>query len=335
MYALIGAIVCAVSFGCYCAFCYFQSSKANKDKKLASLIAAIKERKVALGAVLCNFQADYEGEIEFKQICRPFYTYYAQGDSMSLRNFWWVLKDVGETATLEEANEIFNHHDTNKDGNIDLNEFCACIKEYLDEIRKGKLVKLSNSKRRMPEIDDEDDEDFEMPEDLEGLDYDTQARSILMRSFWNMGVGTLLVVLFSDPAVDVLGQWGKLVGISPFYVSFILAPWAANASEVLVAVGYASQKSSKTITMSLSSLVGAACLNNTFVLAIFFFLVWLKGLAWQFKAETISIVLVEWLLGLQIVFSRTQRVVQGFLILLLYPGCLAVITVLQNVLGWD
>lgn len=38
-----------------------------------------------------------------------------------------------------------------------------------------------------------------MPDDLDGLDAEAQQRALLMRAFTTMGLGTLLVVLFSDP----------------------------------------------------------------------------------------------------------------------------------------
>merc|ERR1712166_830232 len=103
-----------------------------------------------------------------------------------------------------------------------------------------------------------------------------------------MGLGTLIVLSFSDPMVDVLAAMGKDMGISPFYVSFLLAPIASNASELTAAFNFASKKTKSSITISLDTLLGAACMNNTFCLGVFLALVYL-GLAWKFTAETITI----------------------------------------------
>ncbi|EER02433.1 conserved hypothetical protein, partial [Perkinsus marinus ATCC 50983] len=81
--------------------------------------------------------------------------------------------------------------------------------------------------------------------------------------------GTLLILIFSDPAVDVLNEIGIRSGINPFYISFILAPLASNASELVAAYSYAQKKTSKHITISISTLQGAASMNNTFCLGIF------------------------------------------------------------------
>ena len=46
-----------------------------------------------------------------------------------------------------------------------------------------------------------------------------------------MLAGTVIVTVFSDPMVDVLGNFGKAIHVSPFYVSFIVTPLASNAAE--------------------------------------------------------------------------------------------------------
>ncbi len=96
-----------------------------------------------------------------------------------------------------------------------------------------------------------------------------------------MGLGTVLVLLFSDPMVDCLSTLGnKFIGVSPFYVSFVLAPLASNASELLASYNYALKKTTKTITISFAALEGAAIMNNTFCLGIFLILVYAQGFEW-------------------------------------------------------
>jgi len=40
----------------------------------------------------------------------------------------------------------------------------------------------------------------------------------------------MIVLIFSDPMVDVLSELGNRIDVSPFYISFVLAPLASNAS---------------------------------------------------------------------------------------------------------
>lgn len=168
-----------------------------------------------------------------------------------------------------------------------------------------------------------------------------------------------MVLLVSDPAVDVLSSLGNRISIPPFYVAFLLAPLASNASELIAAYNYAAKRTPSSIGaslnltpicslkgfwcrsrrgvvvipvlwrclscyvvvlvvqsccggvcvvvlisanefsvlllgVSLSQLEGAGIMNNTFVLGIFFLVMFMNGtIAWTFTAETLGIVFAE------------------------------------------
>ena len=125
-----------------------------------------------------------------------------------------------------------------------------------------------------------DSDEEEMPEDIAALPPHQQQRAIKIRACWQMALGTTLVLIFSDPMVDCLSALGERTGISPFYISFVLAPLASNASELLAAYKFALKKTQATITVSLSQLEGAAIMNNTFCLGIFMVLIYLQNLVW-------------------------------------------------------
>ncbi len=82
-------------------------------------------------------------------------------------------------------------------------------------------------------------------------------------------------------------------GLGSFVVAFVLAPLASNASELIAAYNYALKKTSVSISISLATLEGAACMNNTFGLGIFMALIYFQGLAWEYLAETLSILIVQ------------------------------------------
>jgi len=96
--------------------------------------------------------------------------------------------------------------------------------------------------------DDDNDSDDEksMPDDLVNLTPEEQRRHIMRRSMGLMvrllrclravlltgqsqTLGLALVVLFSDPLIDALGQLAAVMNISAFYVSFTLAPLASKS----------------------------------------------------------------------------------------------------------
>jgi len=187
------------------------------------------------------------------------------------------------------------------------------------------------------EAPDEDDDDL-----LEGLfDVAEDGTQVLdlprlkRRSACMMLTGTGLVLLFSDPMVDVMGALGDFIGISGFYVSFVLAPLASNASELIAALAFASKKTKDSITTSLSTLLGAACMNNTFCLAIFLALIVFRHpLEWTFTAETLSILFVE-ILMFFFAIRRIMPMRDMWLVLSLFPLSIVFVAVLENVCGLD
>ena len=104
---------------------------------------------------------------------------------------------------------------------------------------------------------------------------------------------------------------GDRFGCSAFYTAFLLAPVASNASELITSYSYAKKKTTRSISISLQALQGAACMNNTFCLAIFMALIYFKGLVWTFTAETIGILASQLVVALYS-FKETQRVFDAY-----------------------
>merc|ERR1712107_556549 len=94
---------------------------------------------------------------------------------------------------------------------------------------------------------------------------------------------------------------------------------------LLSAYNYAKKKTQVSITNSLSTLVGAACMNNTFCLGIFYTLIAVKKLYWAFTAETIAIITIQWVIGRIALRGTTQTWLIGWGILACYPGCLVIV----------
>lgn len=182
--------------------------------------------------------------------------------------------------------------------------------------------------------DDDDEEEDEMPEEFKDLPEEEQRKRIIQSSFKQMTIGTILVLIFTDPMVDVLSAMGTASGVPVFYISFILAPMASNASELVASYKLAARKTSTAITQSLQTLEGAACMNNTFCLAIFYILIYYQGLAWKFTAETLTIFFVQILIFGIVIKSNTQTMKDGLIIFACYPVSLVFVYVLEA-MGWD
>ena len=73
-------------------------------------------------------------------------------------------------------------------------------------------------------------------------------------------------------------------------------------------------------------------MNNTFCLSIFFALIYVQRLTWEFTAEVISIFCVEFVMGLM-ALKKVHTMFHGWMILAMFPGSLLLVWVLQNVVG--
>ena len=153
---------------------------------------------------------------------------------------------------------------------------------------------------------------------------------VLVRATATIIVGVGLVTLFSDPMVDVLTVFGDRISVPPFYISFIVTPLVSNASELIASIVFASKRTSASMTMTFSALLGAATMNNTFVLAIFLALVYFKELAWEFTAEVLVILVVE-IIMFVVAFRKNFPTFMAFIVLALFPLSIVFVYILENV----
>jgi len=343
LWALVGLVACTAAFVLYLRECI---KEANEDQALEAVIEGIKSKQISITAALQFAKTTSKGDLSqtlmnedakrLKKIIRPFFAQYDVDCSghLDVTEFNQLLIELGEKSQGQTVSEKFKEHDTDNNGTLSFEEVAEFLYHFIKDELMHKPYDEQKTLQMLPAYDDDDEEEV-LPEDLADLSPAQQLQRVLFRSIWMMGVGTVLVLIFSDPMVDALSNWGTRTGIPAFYISFVLAPLASNASELLSAYTYAAKKSQKSITTSLSTLVGAACMNNTFCLGIFLSLVYFRGLAWQFTAETIAIVLIQWIIGLLTIFMRTHNKLHAAIILLCYPGCLGIVWTLENFVGWD
>jgi len=245
------------------------------------------------------------------------------------------LGEIGLNYRPEVFNQIFADADADKSNYLDKKEF---LNLFYDMITGPNPLPYEEPDQdpAAAEGDDGDDEDEEdeMPEEFKDLPVEEQQKQIISSSFKQMTIGTILVLIFSDPMVDVLSAMGKKSGIPAFYISFVLAPMASNASELVSSYKLAARKTSMAITQSLQTLEGAACMNNTFCLGIFYILIYYQGLAWKFTAETLTIFFVQILVFVIVKKGNTQTMKDAIIIFLCYPVSLIFVYILEA-LGFD
>jgi Ca2+/Na+ antiporter len=158
---------------------------------------------------------------------------------------------------------------------------------------------------------------------------------IIMRSATLMIAGTAIVAFFSDPMVGAISEFAVLVRISPFYIAFVLTPIASNASELISSLLFAMGKKKRNASLTYGALYGAVTMNNTMCLAIFLFMVYWRGIKWDFSAEVSVILMTTAVVGL-IGLRTTLRTFWALPVILMYPLSLAVVFALESkYIGWQ
>jgi Ca2+/Na+ antiporter len=364
-YALVAFVLSSIAF---LGYLYWNIKRSSSSKVVADAIdevrvAKIRSGEISLSGVLAkelaemrktaaseNTPLNVQAQLQrVEDLIRPFFHVYDKNkdNQMNAEELQLFFKDMGESMTRAELQKWIDNADKNKNGFIEFQELVEPTLKYLiakfEAERHGRIVEMKKIHVEVPHMDltakpnsdDDEEEDETVPEDLAHLSIAEQQRRILVRACYMMFVGTAVVLLFSDPMVDVLADVGKRTGIPSFYISFIFAPLASNASELIAAYNYALKKTSKSISISVSALLGAACMNNTLCLGIFAGLLYFKGgLIWKFSAETISILAVEFIMG-WFAMRKTQRLLDALLVLLIYPLSIALVYVLENVFDLD
>jgi Ca2+/Na+ antiporter len=367
-WALGGLFVCLIGFVSYLYLQLQISQKGmDKGKRVAVVKKLLQEGQVSLsGALRASIQSNggapgsaqgyqsinkddnYPDEAVgsyLKEILREAFLKYDANKNGTLdkKEVKTFFRDFHEDISDEEMDSLFTQFDSDLNGVVSFDEFIGAC--YVFITQKGEEEKVaaptvghlesteSATSEIAESIFDEDEEAEDVPEEFTDLSPDAQQAAIKTRAFMMLFIGTTLVIMFSDPMVDVMQEIAVRAGLSPFYVAFILAPLASNASEVLASQYYAAKKTRKTITVSLSALEGAASMNNTFCLSIFMALIYFRGLAWQYTAETISIVLVEMIIAIM-VQKTVMTSKDAVIIIAIFPLSIILVAALEAI-GFD
>jgi Ca2+/Na+ antiporter len=147
-------------------------------------------------------------------------------------------------------------------------------------------------------------------------------------------LGTVICTVVSDPMVDVISNLGTKMNVSPFYISFVVTPLASNASEVIAGLVFARKKTVESISLTLSTLNGAATMNGTLALCIFMCLIYFRNLSWAFSAEVITVIFVLLVVGLNSL-KTTIFLWQAVLVGSLYPLSILMVYLMETVGGLD
>ena len=361
--ALFGFVLCLIFWFKYIHGQYVAAQSLNsvvEEMVTEARVDAIRNREVTLLGAMKSLLQESAAELQIPSLGRvlladnaavrqlrstlqPFFRIYEnQGDSgqIGFEEFKTILRDLGVSKNMNvfEMESIFKTADKDGSGNIDFEEFVQLMLLFIREFDVSRSRGQSTPDEQQPvyrrgnlieqcELEEGEDESVaeELPEDLENLTPEQQQYRIKLRACYLMGIGSILILIFSDPAIEVMSEVAKRTDISPFFVSFILAPLASNASEVIASYNYSLKKTRKTMKVALTTLEGAACMNNTLCLSIFLGIVYFRDLKWKYTAETMAILFVQFAVGLVARKRTVFRLIDAACILALYPLSLLIV----------
>ncbi|KAJ9671515.1 hypothetical protein PVL29_025291 [Vitis rotundifolia] len=236
----------------------------------------------------------------------------------------------------EAVDKVMSDFDTSNDQFVDEGEFVIGISRWLMEAKRyGGCGPDSSSifddfhigtKREHKRLGgDQSDEVVEAVENPKWITF----KAVMM-----LLLGTLIAAVFADPLVDAVDNFSDATSIPTFFISFIALP-LATSSEAVSAIIFASRKKNRTTSLTFSVLYGAVTMNNVLCLSVFLALVYVRGLTWDFSSEVLVILIVCVVMGVFASFRTAFPLWTSFVALLLYPFSLALVYVLDYVLGWS
>jgi len=130
--------------------------------------------------------------------------------------------------------------------------------------------------------------------------------------------------------VDAIDKMSQVANIPAFFISFIVTPFASNASELIASLYFCAKKTSQSVSVAMAAVYGAVTMNSTLNLGILLLLMWRQDIYWQFTAEAIPMILTVFIVGICAGVKSTFTTLEGLIIFALYPLSIGLTVLLLN-----
>merc|ERR1711981_1114360 len=347
VYAIVGTLM---TIGFFLAYLKYQNDRtspsvASKQVRAvqntvsggSGLVAAVRPLLEAMekqeqemsqtGASQSLIQAESKRSMTMLQnVLRPFFSKYDVDGSGTLETseLGRVFMDLNEPKSAHELEALFKNFDTDQSGEISFVEFCDGVRSYIGKKKANESAAIDRTPSRVEEESKEDDGDESAQEKFKTIE--EQQAAIKRSAAYLCGVGTIVVLIFSDPISDVLTAIGERIGVNAFYVAFVVAPLITNGSELMASYTFAQKKTMKSMTVAYEQLLGAAVMNNTY--CFFLFLIATQGLYWNYTAEVIAILLAELCVFVVATQFKVHTMKTAICVSAIYPATILVVWML-------
>ncbi|XP_011000237.1 PREDICTED: uncharacterized protein LOC105107867 isoform X3 [Populus euphratica] len=231
----------------------------------------------------------------------------------------------------EAAEKIMEALDTSGDQMIDEKEFAEGIVRWL--INTSENVTPGSTRSR-------DDNNRGTWEEVDKLLKDEKTNAVdksswaWFKAIMSMVLGAAILSVLAEPLIHSVQNFSEDAGIPSFFVSFVLAPLATNARAATSAITTACRKKSITTSLTFSEIYGGVFMNNVLGCSVLLFLIYARGLTWEFSAEVLVVLITCAIMSLAGSFRSDFPLWTSFMAFLLYPFSLLLVYVLNDVLDY-
>ncbi|KAI3702584.1 hypothetical protein L6452_28328 [Arctium lappa] len=220
----------------------------------------------------------------------------------------------------DSVEQIMNHFDKNKDGELDIEEFIVGVKLWHDFPLNAAPTSQKHANMMMNEAD-------------KSLSARAKATMLLL-------LGIAILVLLAEPLTRSVKKFSASAGIPSFYVAFILVPLASNARTAISAIRAVSQKkqmpfkksqtTQATVSLTFSEIYYGVLMNNILGMLVLSSIIYFRGLTWNFSFEVLAVLVVCAIMGLLASFRSKFPIWTSFVAYALYVLSLILVYVLDG-----
>ncbi|KAI9403123.1 hypothetical protein POPTR_001G375300v4 [Populus trichocarpa] len=230
-----------------------------------------------------------------------------------------LIKEDG-TPDSPTIRRLFEEIDRDADNCISKDE----LKELMKKIEIGKISWDVDeaAEKIMEALDTSGDQMIDEKEFAEGI------------VSWLINTSENVTPVSSRSQDDNNRNFSEDAGIPSFFVSFVLVPLATNARAATSAITTACRKKSITTSLTFSEIYGGVFMNNVLGCSVLLFLVYARGLTWEFSAEVLVVLITCAIMSLVVSFHSDFPLWTSFMAFLLYPFSLLLAYVFNDVLDY-
>ncbi|KAK9078216.1 hypothetical protein SSX86_002273 [Deinandra increscens subsp. villosa] len=210
----------------------------------------------------------------------------------------------------EETAIIMHDLDTNGDQQIDEQEFINGFKQWLNT-SNYELISMSPGSTTDGSL-----RPWERWIDDEGVDRSSWAWT---KAIMLLVLGIAMLALLAEPLIHSVQNVSSAANIPSFFVSFILVPLATNARAAISAIKTASKGKKRTTSLTFSELYDGVFMNNVLGFSVLLAVIYFRGLAWEFSAEILVVLIISIIMGMAASFRSKFPIWTSLLAYLLYP----------------